>query len=214
MSLPLVLVPTPGERQVLRAALGEGPRIELCGFGPIVAAARTASLVREHRPSRVLLAGIAGRFGEQLAIGSAHRFAEVACHGVGVGSAAAFQPATAVGWAQWPAAAGNDSAIGDLLACDPGTGSEPLPAGLLLTACAASASAADVADRRRLFPAAVAEDMEGFGVAVACRLAGVPLEIIRGISNDAGDRDHGRWHVEPALEAAAAVLRTRLACAS
>ena len=46
MTLPLVLVPTPGERQVLRAALGEGPRIELCGFGPIVAAARTASRIR------------------------------------------------------------------------------------------------------------------------------------------------------------------------
>jgi futalosine hydrolase len=54
--------------------------------------------------------------------------------------------------------------------------------------------------------------MEGFGVALACRLAGVPLTIIRGISNTAGDRDHARWRVPEALAAAAGltlrILRT------
>jgi futalosine hydrolase len=40
-------------------------------------------------------------------------------------------------------------------------------------------------------------------VALACRLAGVPLTIIRGISNTAGDRDHARWRVPEALAAAA-----------
>jgi futalosine hydrolase len=83
----------------------------------------------------------------------------------------------------------------------------------LLTACAASADAADVAVRRRLFPTAVAEDMEGFGVALACRLAGVPLAIVRGISNDAGDRDKRRWQIGPALEAAASLARTFIAAA-
>jgi futalosine hydrolase len=57
----------------------------------------------------------------------------------------------------------------------------------------------------KLCPAAVAEDMEGFAVALACRLAGVPLTIIRGISNTAGDRDHARWRVPEALAAAAAL---------
>jgi futalosine hydrolase len=49
----------------------------------------------------------------------------------------------------------------------------------------------------------VAEDMEGFAVALACRLVGVPLDIVRGISNDAGDRDKVRWQVPQALRAAA-----------
>jgi futalosine hydrolase len=48
----------------------------------------------------------------------------------------------------------------------------------------------------------VAEDMEGFAVAMACRLRGVPLDIVRGISNTAGDRDASRWQVAAALEAA------------
>jgi futalosine hydrolase len=81
----------------------------------------------------------------------------------------------------------------------------------LLTVCAASGSAADVAERRRLFPAAVAEDMEGFGVALACRLHGVPCAIIRGISNVAGDRDKARWATAEALAAAAALAHEFLA---
>ena len=54
-------------------------------------------------------------------------------------------------------------------------------------------------------PEAAAEDMEGFGVAVSCVLADVPLQIIRGISNRAGDRDKRHWDIEGALHAAAAL---------
>jgi len=208
----LLLVPTAGERRVLAAALGDSCRIELCGFGPIAAAARTATLLAEHTPARVLLAGIAGRFDDRLTIGSAHLFSEVACYGVGAGSGAAFEPAAALGWPQWPGdPPGDEAAIGDVIACEAATAPAPPAAGLLLTACAASADTADVATRRRLFPAAVAEDMEGFGVALACRLAGVPLRIVRGISNTAGDRDKSRWQIGPALEAVAALAHTLLA---
>ena len=116
-----------------------------------------------------------------------------------------------LGWPQCPGDPSRGGAsIGDVITCDAPPTAGAHPAGLLLTACAASADATDVAHRRRLFPTAVAEDMEGFGVAVACRLAGVPLAIVRGISNDAGDRDHGRWRIGPALEAAAALAVTLL----
>ena len=39
-------------------------------------------------------------------------------------------------------------------------------------------------------------------MACACRLAGVPLRIVRGISNRAGDRDAKHWSVPRALAAA------------
>jgi futalosine hydrolase len=45
--------------------------------------------------------------------------------------------------------------------------------------------------------------MEGFAVAAACRLRGVPVAIVRGISNVAGDREPSRWRIDEALEAAA-----------
>ena len=207
----LLLVPTAGERQVLAAALGDSCRIELCGFGPVAAAARTAAFLAAHAPASVLLAGIAGRCDERLAVGSAYLFSAVACYGVGAGSGAAFEPAAALGWPQWPGdPPGDEAAIGDVIACAAAPSPAPPAAGLLLTACAASADAVDVAARRRLCPAAVAEDMEGYGVALACRLAGVPLRVVRGISNTAGDRDKSRWQIIPALEAAAALAGTLL----
>lgn len=209
MRQQLVLVPTEPERLIIEPLVRAGGSgsfyLQLCGFGPVVAAARTAQLIAEHRPERVLLVGIAGRFSDRLTIGAAYAFERVACHGVGAGSGEAFVPAEALGWPQWPGD-GADSAtqIGDEISCTSG----PLPAavpraGLLLSACAASADDADVRSRLQLFPDAQAEDMEGFAVAAACRLAGVPLALVRGISNTAGDRDASRWQIETACRAAA-----------
>lgn len=214
----LVLVPTPLERRLLAPTLARGlgvaNRLELCGFGPVAAAARTAELIATGSPKRVLLVGIAGRFDVRLAIGSAYRFSEVACYGVGVGSAAEFIPADQLGWQQWPGepdAAGDASpspaetagAIGDRLSCTAARSADSSKAGLLLTACAASATAFDGRQRKGLYPEAEAEDMEGFAVALACRLGGVPLTIVRGISNTAGDRDQAHWQIPAALAAAA-----------
>lgn len=206
----LILVPTEVERglvvPVLAAACDAAIESELCGFGPVVAAARAARLIAERRPTRVLLVGIAGRFSDRLAIGAAYAFERVACHGVGAGSGDAFLPAEALGWPQWPGD-GVDSAmrIAEVLSCSSGGPAAAPRAGLLLSACAASASAADVRARLRLHPDAAAEDMEGFAVAAACRLAGVPFDIVRGISNTAGDRDPSHWQIDAACRAAASL---------
>jgi futalosine hydrolase len=208
MTKTLILIPTDLERRGLGLQVAKRHAIDvaLCGFGPVAAAARAAGVLAEHRPDRVILVGIAGRFDPRIEIGAAYQFAAVACFGVGAGSGDAFLPAGGMGWSQWPGdPASPHVAIGDEILLTPST-TEP-SAGQLLTACAASSSAHDVDVRRRLFPSAVAEDMEGFGVAMACRLAGVPLTIIRGISNTAGDRDTSRWQITAALEAAAALVQ-------
>ncbi|MFN5757650.1 MAG: futalosine hydrolase [Planctomycetia bacterium] len=215
MQQSLVLVPTVLERSriapVRVAACGPATRLELCGFGPVIAAARTAQLIAECRPERVVLVGIAGCYADALAIGRAYAFERVACHGVGAGSGDAFVPAEAMGWNQWPGdAVAATAAIGDMLPCASGNLPAAARAGLLLSACAASADDDDVRSRLRLYPDAVAEDMEGFAVAAACRLAGVPLDIVRGISNTAGDRDTSRWQIEVAARAAADLAATLL----
>lgn len=212
----LILIPTDLERQrllgTLRDALTPDDRIELCGFGPIAAAARTATLLATVQPASVLLVGIAGALDPALEIGEASAFAEVACYGVGAGSGSAFLPAAAMGWPQWPGDPPDDAAaISDVLSCAfPAAASAAQRSRLLLTACAASASPDDVAERRQAFPEAVAEDMEGFGVAAACRMAGVPLTIIRGISNRAGNRDVATWQIPQALAAAGDVAASLL----
>jgi futalosine hydrolase len=211
MQQQLLLVPTELERGLIEPAVagcGAAFRIELCGFGPVVAAARAARLIAEHRPQAVVLVGIAGRFTDRLDVGQAYAFERVACHGIGAGTGEAFTPAGSMGWPQWPGdGPASATRVADVLPCS--SGRIPANAGLLLSACAASASEADVQSRLRLHPEAAAEDMEGFAVAAACRLAGVPLDIIRGISNAAGDRDRSRWQIEAACRAAA-ILAARL----
>ena len=211
----LILIPTDLERRVVAPLLrlDAVDRVALCGFGLVAAAARTAGLVAAARPRRVVLAGIAGRFAAGPAVGTAAVFAEVGCAGIGIGLGAAHESAARIGWPQWPGEPGPPASapIGDALRLAAGAGPDVPRAGELLTVAAASATAAEAALRRSAHPAAVAEDMEGFAVACACALAGVPCTIVRGIANEAGDRDHARWQTRPALEAAAALVNRLLA---
>ena len=106
---------------VMAAACGPAVQVERCGFGAVVTAARTAQLIAEYRPRRVLLVGIAGRYGTSLAIGRAYAFERVACHGIGAGSGEAFLPAGRIGWPQWPGdGSAATTAIGDTLPCTSG----------------------------------------------------------------------------------------------
>jgi futalosine hydrolase len=202
----LILVPTRLELDIVQGPLGVDS-VELCGFGPIAAAARTAQLIATHQPHHVLLVGIAGAYGERLEIGTAHMFESVACYGIGAGSGDEFQSASLLGWPQRSTASPLDS-IRDVISLENIGGGKP--AGQLLTTCAAASNLKDVNRRLQAFPAAVAEDMEGFGVALACRLTDVPLTVIRGISNQAGNRDQQDWQIQPALQAAASLARSIL----
>jgi len=211
----LVLVPTSSERSRLVDEGGLEPdlgRLELCGFGPIAAAARTATLCAELRPARVLLVGIAGTYDtERHPVGTAMTFGTVALDGIGVGEGERLVTPPALGFPQWP---GSSSEAGQDGGVDPIYDRVPLSLTaeselLLLTTCAASDSPAHAAERRERFPDAAAEDMEGFAVATACRLAGIPVGIVRGISNQVGDRDPKSWRI-PAALAAARQLADRL----
>lgn len=209
----LILVPTQSEMEVVRgrmtdslsdtdAARGTECSFQLCGFGPISAAARTGALLSRYKPERVILVGIAGTYSDRLSIGSAGRFDSVACDGVGVGIGKDFQGAGALGWHQFNGDE-TEPRIGDTITLDSSYIAGVPSSGLLLTCCAASASRGEAEWRHRRFADAVAEDMEGFAVALACSLARVPVQIVRGISNHVGDRNHQNWQVDTALNAAA-----------
>jgi len=201
----LVLVPSALEVEGL-ARLGGFPgelgSCERCGIGPVAASARCAERVARLAPARVLLVGIAGSFDlARHPAGSAAAFGEVLLDGVGAGSGREFRALSELGFAQWE----GPPAVAERLALAGPAGAA------LLTVCATSASAAERDERRERYPRAAAEDMEGFGVALACRLAGVPLAIVRGFSNEVGVRDPRTWRVDAALEAARALALAWLA---
>ncbi len=193
--------------------------LEVCGFGPIISAARTSMLLSKWEPSRVILFGIAGGLSDKLTIGSAHVFDEVACYGIGAGAGDEYQTATELGWSKWQieSARLEDTQmqkIEELIhirslqqECDPSN--LDIVRLLLLTTTTASAHFRDAENKLKKFPNAIAEDMEGFSVAVACHLHSIPLDIIRGISNRAGDRNHANWNVRQAMISAFALVRER-----
>ena len=199
----LLLVPTELELRRLSDEGGFPPGLALvatCGFGPVAAAARTATLLARLRPARVLLVGIAGAYDTaRHPVGTALEFDACAIEGIGVGEGASLIAPRALGFPQWPASDTGAPAIFDRL---PLASTAPDRARLLLTTTAASADARQAALRRERFPDAEAEDMEGFAVATACAMAGIPLCIVRGISNAVGDRRPDHWRIPAALAAA------------
>jgi len=200
----LLVMPTDFEARRLAEIGGFAPGLalqELCGFGPVASAARTAELIARLSPRRVLLVGIAGSFDlDEAPVASARTFDAVTLDGVGSGTGAGFLPPSAMGFPQWPG--GHGSAADAIEESLPLTTPDGTGGGSLLTVCAAAASEAEATLRRERFPAALGEDMEAFGVALACSLAGVPLVCVRGISNPVGAGDPGTWKVDEALAAA------------
>ena len=167
--------------------------------------ASTTRLIAEHTPDRILLLGIAGSLTTELSPGTALLIDEVAMYGIGAGSGDTFKTAGQMGWSHWQqtSESGSTECIGDVISLWPQNTRGPATPRQLLTVCAAAATRQDVRDRLKRFPNAIAEDMEGFSVALAARLADVPLGIVRGISNIAGDRDKTRWKIVDALNSAA-----------
>ncbi len=201
----LLLVPTDRELQVIlrhpevsslvESGLGTG----LCGFGLIASGIVTARKLDARNPKAVILAGIAGALSAETEIGQTVEFSSVISHGIGVGFGVEHQSARLMGWEPFP-----DSVLPVGEAIRLGWPNSTLVADQqLVSVCSASAS-----DQERLtilsrFPGSVAEDMEGYAVAAACHLAAIPIRIVRGISNLAGDRNHSRWKTGEALSSAA-----------
>ena len=213
MTRTLLLVPTTFELQHVQPALEDAVgaacgALAVCGFGPIASGILTAQLLARHQPSNVILVGIAGSYNSSTAIGTANCYSKIGCYGVGAGSGRGFKTAGELGWSQFMDLDSGDS-INDSLELTRAGSTVPC-SGMLLTVCSASANLSDVAERLEKFPDAVAEDMEAFSVAMACKLTSVPLFVIRGISNIAGDRNKANWRVEAALKAAAELAVSRI----
>jgi futalosine hydrolase len=155
----------------------------VCGFGLAAAGAGAAHAIAAHRGAAdegVVLAGAAGTYDpERLAIGAAVDAAAVRVDGIGAGGSG---PA-ALGFAET-----------DVIALGGADGE-------LLSVAEAAPTPAVAEARAARYPAALAEELEGFAVAVAAALFGVPLRIVRGASNRAGDRDHAGWRMSDALRA-------------
>ncbi|MBL8892717.1 MAG: hypothetical protein JNL67_22255 [Planctomycetaceae bacterium] len=181
------------------------PDIYLCGFGPVASGIVTAQWLAERRPVEVVLCGIGGTFDPVLApVGTAVEIGHVATDTVGAQSRGAPFPElgkwelpSEMGFPQIPSglslpAGPFESKVDQELVLRQGSLG-------LLTVGIASGSRATALERRKRFPGVLVEDMEGFSVALACRLAGVRCSIYRGLTNEVGDRNVANWQVDQSL---------------
>ena len=206
----LILVPTPEEARFVDESIGghfSDWSLQVCGFGPIAAAARTGALIARNIPEQVLLLGIAGSYDlGRCPVGSATCFTDVACYGIGVGSGENYLSAAEVGWVPFDDD-GIDASIGEFMTLSCGSHADERGKRLLLTSPTASADDEDRSRRAAAYPDALAEDMEGYAVAAACATVSVPLCIVRGISNQVGQRDKNHWDMNGAMHAAVETTR-------
>ncbi|GGT24971.1 futalosine hydrolase [Streptomyces chromofuscus] len=191
-------VPLPGEGAVLHR-LPAGPDLLAAGVGPALAAARAASALTaaalHGRPyTLVVSAGIAGGFAPEAPVGSLVVADEITAADLGAETAEGFVPVTELGFGtvthRPPEALVRDAATA--------TGARP---GTVLTVSTVTGTAARAAALRARHPRALAEAMEGFGVAEAAAAHGTPVLELRAVSNPVGPRDRAAWRIGAALGA-------------
>lgn len=78
--------------------------------------------------------------------------------------------------------------------------------GAILTVSTVTGTATSAQRLAARYPAAVAEAMEGAGVAAAACAAGIPFGEVRAISNHVGPRDRDVWRIPEALAALGAAI--------
>ncbi|MFD4897462.1 MULTISPECIES: futalosine hydrolase [unclassified Streptomyces] len=208
----LVVTAVPAERDAVTRAFGDGPRIREVpgaelhlagpfdvlagGAGPAAAAAATAcALAAASAPyAAVVSAGIGGGFAPAAPVGSLVVASSVVAADLGAETPDGFVPVTGLGF-------GRDTFLPpEALVRDVAEATGALP-GTVLTVSTVTGSAARTAELLAAHPGAVAEAMEGFGVAEAAARFGVPALELRAVSNAVGPRDRAAWRIGDALAA-------------
>ncbi|MEU5898014.1 MULTISPECIES: futalosine hydrolase [Streptomyces] len=181
------------------AATGPSVDVLAVGVGPAAAAAGTATALArgaaEGRPyTLVVSAGIGGGFQPDAPVGSLVVADEITVADLGAETPEGFTPVTGLGFGAVTHRP-PPSLVRELAdACGAATGA-------VLTVSTVTGSAGRAAALRLRHPRALAEAMEGFGVAEAAVLHGLPVLEVRAVSNPVGPRDRAAWRIGDALSA-------------
>lgn len=191
----LIVTAVEAEAAAVRAASGD-LEVYPVGVGIAAAAAGTAALLARGGYDRVISAGIAGGFAGRADIGDVVVCTRTVAAELGAASPDGFLPIESLGFGtSWFAA--EKLALG---------AAGPLPGlavrfGEILTLQTVTGTAAGARELAARHPDALAEAMEGFGVATAAHLAGVRFGELRTISNLIGPRDTSTWRFGVAFAA-------------
>lgn len=194
---------TPG----IPLALGDDLRALVCGVGPVSAGfalGRAVGLLKPQGLRGVLSLGVGGSYDlAKLPLGATVVAASERWPEYGLATKRGVEPRGL----PFPLAKGPEGEVYDVMELEPTAQAArigvELPGEWPEAACltVSSASGDDViANQRRAFGAGV-ENMEGFALALGCRLVRVPFVEVRTVSNNVGDRPPVNWDLNGALDA-------------
>ncbi|MGW4434256.1 futalosine hydrolase [Streptomyces sp. NPDC004596] len=189
-------VPLPGAGLV---RVPDGCDLLAAGVGPALAAASTAAALTAAALAGtpydlVVSAGIGGGFLPAAPLGSLVVADAITVADLGAETADGFLPVTELGFGSVT----HRPPESLVRAVSEATGA---CVGTVLTVSTVTGTAGRAAELRERHPRALAEGMEGFGVAEAAAAHGVPVLEIRAVSNPVGPRDRAAWRIGEALAA-------------
>ncbi|GIF19805.1 futalosine hydrolase [Actinoplanes tereljensis] len=192
----LVVTAVTAEAEAVRAGADPGHvLVEPVGVGPAAAAAGTARLLATGRYRAVISAGIAGGFPGRAPVGATVLGTRSVAADLGAESPDGFLPIEELGF-------GSSLLVADPLLLKGLTAALPEAiTGDVLTLATVTGAATTANTLATRFPQAVAEAMEGFGVATAASGANIPFLELRTISNPIGPRDRAAWRLKEAFAA-------------
>lgn len=164
------------------------------GAGPAAAAAATAFALASAPYGLVVSAGIGGAFTPLTPLGSLIVASDIVAADLGAETPDGFLPVTALGFGR-DRFAPPPALVREVAAATGAT------AGPVLTVSTVTGTAERAAALLAAHPGALAEAMEGFGVAEAAARAEVPVLELRAVSNAVGPRDRDAWRIGDALAA-------------
>jgi futalosine hydrolase len=214
MTLLLVVTAVAAERDAILAGLGAsgvnavdatddqstaGAHVLAVGVGIAAAAARTARWLTQRQLTgqapyhAVISAGIGGAYARRVALGDIVVARRTIAADLGADSPDGFLTLSDLGF-------GTDAADGDPGLFDRVAASLPSAlTGSVLSVHTVTGTAARAMELAERHPDAVAEAMEGWGVATAAEDHGVPFVEIRAVSNLVGPRDRSAWRIDLAM---------------
>ena len=172
------------------------------GVGPAAAAAGTATALTLAAYDRtaydlVVSAGIAGGFAPLAPLGCAVVAEAIVAADLGAETPEGFATVTELGFGRVRHRTAHCAPVAAALRA----AGLPTAVGPVLTVSTVTGSAARAAELTGRHPGAVAEAMEGFGVAEAAAAHGVPVLELRTVSNAVGPRDRAAWRIGEAFAA-------------
>ncbi|OEF98386.1 futalosine hydrolase [Desulfuribacillus alkaliarsenatis] len=196
----LIVTSVAAEKEAIMKGLKADNRFDViaAGVGPTIAAANTATALAEKNYQLVINSGIGGGFVGKVELESIVLASEVIAADLGAEAAEGFKSLEELNLGTTRIA--TDVKYTELVFEGLKARKAPVYTGPIITLSTVTGTASTAATLLERTPGVLAEAMEGYGVAIAAKLKGLPVIEIRSISNAVGPRDRGNWKINEALK--------------